>query len=106
MNALSLTYADFTRSLSKMAESVPTIRDLSSFVRSHPVGPQNFSFMLVAAHVRDHEPVAPVKTRLGNCLPRWERAARNGHWSARSHPSRISAARTILAVIDEFEGVQ
>ena len=105
MNALALrtTFADLTRALTVPAPA-PTMLDVYRFVRSHPDGPGNFGWMMSEAHVDDLEPVSTVKARLTACLPRWETAKRNGHWSALAHPSRISAAKTILAFIEQLEG--
>lgn len=84
----------------------PVMLDVYRFVRSRPDGPGNFGWVLFAAHVGDNEPISLVKTRLTNCLPRWEAARRNGHWSALAHPARINAARTVLNFIEEYEGTE
>lgn len=104
MNAsLHTTFADLTRALTVPAPA-PTMLDVYRFVRSHPDGPSNFGWMMSAAHVDDLEPVSAVKARLTACLPRWEQAAKNGHWSALQAPGRIRSAKTILSFIEQFEG--
>ena len=85
----------------KALTPAPTIRDLSRFARSRH---SNFGWMLTAANVGDNEPVSLVKTRLTNQIPVWQEAARKDHWSARARFSRISAAKTILNIIAQFEG--
>lgn len=104
MNAsLRTTFADLTRALTVPAPAT-TMLDVYRFVRSHPGGPSNFGWMMSAAHVDDLEPVSTVKARLMACLPRWEQAAKNGHWSALQAPGRIRSAKTILSFIEQFEG--
>lgn len=106
MNAtanLRITGNFLTEALSSALVQKPTVMDLYRFVRSHPTGPQNFGWMLSAAHVGDGEAVEVVKRRLTYALPIWEQAWRNGHWSALARPGRISAAKTILNFIEEFE---
>lgn len=101
--ALRITGDMLTETLARLARPAPTMLDVSRFVRLHPDGPSNFGWMMSAAHVGDDEAITTVKDRLTACLPRWEAAKRNGHWSALAHPSRISAAKTILHFIEEFE---
>jgi hypothetical protein len=102
---LHTTFAGLTRTLQSLVQPAPTMLDVYRFVRSHPDGPGNFGWMMSAANVGDDEPVDLVKTRLNNCIPRWEQAAKNGHWSALQAPGRIRSAKTILSFIEQFEAV-
>jgi len=106
VQSLRITGNLLTEALSSALVQKPTVMDLYRFVRSHPTGPKNIGWMLAAAHVGDDETVEVVKRRLTNCLPSCEAAKRNGHWSALSHPARISAAKTILNFIEKYEGTR
>lgn len=100
--ALTQTFADLTRTLTKLRQ--PVVGDLVEFVKSHPSNPYpNIRWGLALMYgIKDTDDLAFTKSRLEVRLEREKAKIEIKHWSA--DPQRVSTAKLLLSLIEEFEG--